>query len=224
MHEAALADAGPDRCRSCPINPAQAHSRDWTNRSEAEYHREAGHAARRRTGGTWPSSIGSVTAMLATGRAESAADILEKATRRSEHPGRCWTGWRPCGCTSASRRGRGRCGRKGLRGPDPAVAAARIGATYLAEGGLRSGAPGLPRGIQAKPDLFEACYSLAVLEQDAGDATASYELARKAVATAPNDRSREAAGRLADGVRAFASQPLASVPAADAQPRLATSP
>ena len=90
--------------------------------------------------------------------------------------------------------------------PDPSVAAARIGATYLAEEDFDAAHRAYRRALDAKPGLFEACYGLAVLEQDAGDATAAFELAKKAVAAAPDDRSRQAAARIAAAVERFAAK------------------
>jgi hypothetical protein len=56
-----------------------------------------------------------------------------------------------------------------------------------------------------KPNLFEACYGLAVLEADAGDPTAATELAKQAVAAAPDGRSRKAAALLVRYVGRFAA-------------------
>ncbi len=165
-----------------------------------------------------------VEAMLNDGRAESAADLLEEGYPPARAP------WEVLDRLATLRLHLGEPTRAralwqhGLSTPNAAVAKSRIGASYLAEADFESARRAYREALQAQPDLFEACYSLAVLEADAGDATTSYEYARKAVAAAPNERSREAAGRLVDGVRTFASQPLVAVPAADAQPRLATSP
>ena len=57
---------------------------------------------------------------------------------------------------------------KAASGPESAVAKARIGATYLVEGDFEPARRAYREAIQARPDLFEARYSLAVLEQDAG--------------------------------------------------------
>ena len=93
-----------------------------------------------------------VTGLLATGRRPAPPTSSRRPTRRSGRPGTCWTGWPPSACTSASRRERGRSGRKGLgEAPDPAVAAARIGATYLAEGDFESARRAYRRALAAKP-------------------------------------------------------------------------
>ncbi len=147
-----------------------------------------------------------VTGLLATGRAAAAADILEKANPPER------ASWDVLDRMATLRLHLGEPARaralwqQGLgEAPDPAVAAARIGATYLAEEDFESARRAYRRALAAKPDLFEACYSLAVLEQDAGDATAAYELAKQAVASAPNDRSREAAAMIAAAVKRFAA-------------------
>ena len=90
--------------------------------------------------------------------------------------------------------------------PDPAVAAARIGAAYLAEEDFESARKAYRRALAARPGLFEACYGLAVLELDAGDAAAAHDLATKAVAAAPDDRSRDAAARITRAVERFTAR------------------
>ncbi len=149
-----------------------------------------------------------VTRLLATGRAAAAADILEQANPPER------ASWDVLDRMATLRLHLGEPARaralwnQGLGGaPDPAVVAARIGATYLAEGDFESARRAYRRALATKPDLFEACYSLAVLEQDAGDATAAYELAKQAVAGAPNDRSRQAATAVAAAVKRFAASP-----------------
>jgi hypothetical protein len=53
--------------------------------------------------------------------------------------------------------------------------------------------------------LFEACYSLAVLEQDSGDAAAAHSRALEAIQSAPGDAARAAARQIAADVARFAS-------------------
>ena len=81
---------------------------------------------------------------------------------------------------------------------------ARIGTTYLAENDFESARKHYRLALDAKPDLFEALYSLAVLEADAGDAAAAFALGKKAAAAAPNDASRTAARLLTTRVARFA--------------------
>ena len=75
----------------------------------------------------------------------------------------------------------------GRRAQSPDYAEARIGTTYLAENDFESARKHYRLALEAKPDLFEALYCLAVLEQDAGNAAAAFELAKKAVTSAPNE-------------------------------------
>ena len=123
-----------------------------------------------------------VTAMLAAGRAESAAVLaraglsagtstlgrrrpdrdLAAAPRRAG-PGTC----------ALAESGRGsRAGRPRTRGS---------ATTYLVEDDFEAARRHYRQALEAKPDLFEAHYCLAVLEQDAGDAAAAYDLAQKAI-------------------------------------------
>ena len=57
--------------------------------------------------------------------------------------------------------------------PQPAIREARIGTSYLAENDFESARKHYRLALEAKPDLFEALYCLAVLESDAGDAPAA---------------------------------------------------
>jgi tetratricopeptide (TPR) repeat protein len=146
-----------------------------------------------------------VTGLLATGRARGAADALEKAYPSERAPWdvldqmatlRLHLG-EPAKARTYWQRGMGEA-------PDPAVAAARIAATYLAEEDFEAARKAYRRALGAKPELFEACYGLAVLEADAGDAAAATVMARKAVILARDDRSREAAASLLKSVEPFA--------------------
>jgi hypothetical protein len=147
-----------------------------------------------------------VEAMLVEGRAETAADLLEQGYPPARAP------WDVLDRLATLRLHLGEPSRaralwqNAVSTPQSAIARSRIGATYLAEEDLESARRAYREALQARPDLFEACYSLAVLEGDAGDATASYELALRAEATAPNELSREAARHLAAGVQPFAKK------------------
>jgi tetratricopeptide (TPR) repeat protein len=148
-----------------------------------------------------------VTALLATGRARSAADVLEKANPPER------SSWDVLDRMATLRLHLGEPARaralwqQGMgEAPDPAVAAARIAASHLAELDFEAARRDYHRALAAKPGLFEACYGLAVLEQDAGDATAALEMARKAEASAPDDHSREAAVSIARAVERFANR------------------
>ena len=147
-----------------------------------------------------------VTRMLATGRAESAADLLEKGYPPERIPweilDRIATLRLHLGQTARARD----LWRKAEKGPESAIGKARIGVTYLAEGNFESARRSYQDALQVNPDLFEASYSLAVLEQDAGDASAAYHFAERAIAAAPNDLSRTAARTIANSVKAFARE------------------
>ncbi|MHB1558352.1 MAG: tetratricopeptide repeat protein, partial [Isosphaeraceae bacterium] len=149
--------------------------------------------------------VGLVTKLLATGRAATAADVLEKANppERSSwdvldrlatlrlhlgEPARARSLWQ-LGAKTAT---------------DRAIATARIAATYLAEENFDAASKHYRLALEANPNLFEAAYGLAVLEQDAGNAEAAFELATKAAALAPNDRSRESAALILRSVKPFA--------------------
>ena len=62
----------------------------------------------------------------------------------------------------------------------------------------------IEQALDANPDLFEAHYCLAVLEQDAGHARPAHEQAVLALKAAPDDTGRSAARAIAAGVARFA--------------------
>ena len=88
--------------------------------------------------------------------------------------------------------------------PSSAVRDARIGSAYLAEGQFAAARNAYEQALASDPNLFEARYGLAVLEQDAGRASAAYEHARAAIESAPTDVARSAARAVASGVAQFA--------------------
>jgi tetratricopeptide (TPR) repeat protein len=145
-----------------------------------------------------------VTALLASGRAESAVALLEKA-RAAEH-----SPWDMADRIATLRLHLGEPARaraaweNSVEGPQTAVREARIGTTYLAENDYESARKHYRLALDAKADLFEALYCLAVLEADAGDAAAAFALGKKATAAAPNEASRSAARFLTTRVARFA--------------------
>jgi tetratricopeptide (TPR) repeat protein len=145
-----------------------------------------------------------VTKQLATGRTESAAALLERANppeRASwEVIDRIATLRLHLGEPSLARS----LWQKATSVPEPAVRDARIGTTYLVEGDFNTARRYYLQAIQAKPDLFEARYSLAVLEQDDGNAMACFEQARQAVKSAPDASAQTAARTVASSVARFA--------------------
>jgi tetratricopeptide (TPR) repeat protein len=147
-----------------------------------------------------------VTALLASGRAERAAQLLEEAYPPERAP------WAVIDRVATLRLHLGEPSRaralwqKATSVPEPAVAMARVGATYLVEGDLEAARRAYRQALQAQPDLFEACYSLAVLEQDAGDATTASERALEALGMARGDVQRTAARQIASDVARFAGK------------------
>lgn len=146
-----------------------------------------------------------VESLLASGRARAAADVLAEASppERAE--------WEILDRMATLRLHLGEPARaralwqQGIgTAPDAAVAAARIAVTHLAEEDFEAARTAYRRALAARSGLFEACYGLAVLELDAGDAAAAHELARRAVAAAPDEHSRGAAALIARAVERFA--------------------
>ncbi|MFI5460698.1 MAG: tetratricopeptide repeat protein [Isosphaerales bacterium] len=145
-----------------------------------------------------------VTAQLGTGRAESAARLLEQAHPAERAP------WEVVDRIATLRLHLGEPARardlwrKAVTAPQPDIRDARIGTTYLVEGDFEAARRHLRQALEARPDSFEANYCLAVLEQDAGDAQSAYELARKAAGAAPDEAARSAARAIAFGAARFA--------------------
>ncbi|MGP0064565.1 MAG: tetratricopeptide repeat protein [Isosphaeraceae bacterium] len=214
MYEAAL--PATDRLMSLyPINQAQLAIQLEAGTKRAEYLEKLGTAPST----SWRNLAELdpiITRMLSQGRAEGAADLLEKAYPPDGIP------WAILDRIATLRLHLGEPARaralwqKAAAGPESAVAMAWIGATYFAEGDFEAARRSYLEALQTNPELFEACYSLALLEQDAGDATKSYEFARKAITMAPNDLSRTAARKIAESVAAFARK--AQAPTADQKP------
>ena len=80
----------------------------------------------------------------------------------------------------------------------------RIGTTYLVEGDFDEATRHYEQAIKADPNLFEAHYCLAVLEQDRGNAQAAHDQAVLALAAAKDGISRSAARAIANAVARFA--------------------
>jgi tetratricopeptide (TPR) repeat protein len=145
-----------------------------------------------------------VTAQLANGQAESAARLLEQAHPADRAP------WEVIDRIATLRLHLGEPARarallqKALAVPEGALRDTRIGTTYLVEGDFEAARRHYRKALEARSDLFEACYCLAVLEQDAGNASAAHELARKAAAAAPDQAARSTARVIASSVARFA--------------------
>jgi tetratricopeptide (TPR) repeat protein len=201
MHEAALPLL--DRIEALyPTNQLQSREQAEIAAARAEYERLLG-ATPSTTWRNLSELDQIVTAQLASGRAGSAAALLERtnppdraswevanrmATLRLHlgEPARARELWRKAGSAS-----------------EPAIRDARIATTYLVECDFDAARRYYQQSLGEKPDLFEANYGLAVLEQDAGNAAAALDAARKAIATAPHAAARAAARVIAAGVRPF---------------------
>jgi tetratricopeptide (TPR) repeat protein len=203
MNEAVL----PVIDRLISLHPGNAHQRDQqeqAGRERLEYERRLGPAPAT----TWRnlSELEQiVSALLAHGRAASAAELLERANP-GEQPS-----WVAADRIATLRLHLGESARarqfwqKARPAPEPGLREARIAATYLVEGDFNAARRSYEEALKTNPDLFEALYGLAVLEQDAGHATAAYGRAVRAVKAAPGDSARSAAKTFASSVEPFAA-------------------
>ena len=145
-----------------------------------------------------------VTALLASGRAQSAVVLLEKAYPPEHAPwdaaDRIASLWLHLGEPARARA----VWENAVGVPDRANRESRIGTTFLAEGDFESARKHYRLALEAKPDFFEALYCLAVLEQDDGSAAAAYDLAKRAMASAPDEAARSAARSITSSVARFA--------------------
>jgi tetratricopeptide (TPR) repeat protein len=145
-----------------------------------------------------------VTALLASGRARTAAELLEEANPPERAPweviDRTSTLWLHLGEPAGARR----LLDKAADSSRAAVREARIGATYLVEGNFAAARQHYQRSLEASPDLFEAHYGLAVLARDNANAAAAYDAALRAIKTAPHEAARSAAREIALSVARFA--------------------
>ncbi len=145
-----------------------------------------------------------VTDQLAAGRAESAADLLERAYPPEK------ASWEIIDKMATLRLHLGEPARareiwrKATTIPKAGMKDARIGTTYLIEGNFDVARGHYQQALDANPNLFEAHYCLAVLEQEEGHARPAYEQAGLALKTAPGDSARSAARAIAAGVARFA--------------------
>jgi tetratricopeptide (TPR) repeat protein len=144
-----------------------------------------------------------VTALLAAGRVQSAAELLERANPPER------ADWALLDRMATMRLHLGEPARarelwmKAASDAPPAIPMARAGATYLVEGDYQAARKLLQQALESQPGLFEACYCLAVVEQDSGNAAAAYDLAIKAIKLAPDELSRAASRAIASGVARF---------------------
>jgi tetratricopeptide (TPR) repeat protein len=145
-------------------------------------------------------------ALLATGRAEAAANFLERAYPKAES--------RPWEITDRIATIRLHLGRPDLARalwsastpPRPALRHARIGAAFLAEDDFDSARGAYKAALDAEPELFEALYGMAVLEYDAARPDQALAAARRAEKAAPSDLPRSTASALAASSAPFAGR------------------
>lgn len=150
-----------------------------------------------------------VNGLLAAGRAETAAEVLERAAppeaRTWEEADRIATLRMHLGQPDQARA----AWRAVADPPRPALRDARVGCSYLVQESFDAAREAFRAAINADPNLFEAPYGLAILEQDAGRAAEALAAARRAVAIAPNDIARSAAQGIIATVTPYATSPLA---------------
>jgi tetratricopeptide (TPR) repeat protein len=145
-----------------------------------------------------------VSELLATGRAGSAADLLERAYSSEGRP------WTVTDRIATLRLHLGEPARarsvwaRASNAPHPAARAARLAVTYLVEGSFDQARKRYQEALIADPHLFEAHYGLAVLELDAGNAQAALAEARRAEGDARSDIAKSAAETIISDVTPYA--------------------
>lgn len=151
-----------------------------------------------------------INGLLAGGRAETAADYLERAWPAESR------GWDETDRIATLRLHLGQpdraraIWRQSATPKNPALRDTRVAITYLVEGDFEAARQRLRAVLADDPSIFEAHYILAELEQDAGRASESLAAARKARSLAPNDFARYAAGQIVEFVTPYAMPPIAS--------------
>jgi tetratricopeptide (TPR) repeat protein len=146
-----------------------------------------------------------LAALLASGRAGSAADLIERdyppEARSWEQADRLATLRLHLGEPA-----RARATWQAAPASQPAIRLARIAASYLVEDHFNTARRAYNEALAAQPNLFEALYGLAVTEQDAGHAAAALAAAREAQGHAPGDVAQSAAQNIAVWVQPYASR------------------
>ncbi len=147
-----------------------------------------------------------VTRLLAAGRVGSAADLLEQAypdsTRTWEVSERIATLRLHLGDPEHARQ----VLQNGLPPAQTALRASRVAMTFLIEDEFDQARKLFDEAIKLAPDLFEARYGLAVLEQDAGRAAAAFSAAREAERVATSDFARSSAQAIAAESKGYVRQ------------------
>jgi hypothetical protein len=144
-----------------------------------------------------------VSALLASGRARAAADLLERAYPAGGRP------WEVSDRIASLRLHLGEPERaravwqEGLAPADRGLRPARVASTYHVEGETEKARRLYHEALAASARLFEAHYGLAVLEQDAGRAAEAHRAASAAVRSAPSDIAAAAARLIVDQTAPF---------------------
>ncbi len=150
-----------------------------------------------------------VNRLLGSGRAATAADLLNRSTldsiRTWDDVDRIATLRLHLGQPAEARK----LWQEAPNPPRPGLREARVAVTQLVQGDFESARTAYRSAIAANPELFEACYGLAVLEQDAGHAANALNAARRSAALAPTDVARSAAQGIVALVSPYATSPIA---------------
>lgn len=148
-----------------------------------------------------------LSALRASGRAATIADFLERSHPPEKRP---WgvtdelaTIWLHLGRPDLARAVWRSC----TRPPNPAIVRARVAASYLVEDDFDPARDEYQEALRLDPNLFEAQFGLAILEQDAGNADAARAAARLARGLAPNNVARNAVVALEDFVDPYCLKP-----------------
>jgi hypothetical protein len=146
-----------------------------------------------------------LSSLLNSGRAESAAKLIERAYPRAE--ARAWETADQL-ATLRLHLGHPALAREAwasVANPTrPALQAARVAVCYLVEGDFETARRQYQKALEAEPKLFEALYGLAIVEQDDAQAAAAVSAADRAAENAPSPLARELATAIANDARPFA--------------------
>ncbi len=144
-----------------------------------------------------------VDRLLASGRAATAAGVIEGAHRAEARP---WF-WADRLATLRLHLGQPDQARAVWRDavdpPSPALRSARVALTYLVEANDAAARQAYSEAIASDSNLFEAQFGLARVEQAAGQARAAIAAARRAETTAPTDRARALAREIVTQVSPY---------------------
>jgi len=150
-----------------------------------------------------------VNGLLAAGRAESAAECLERArpveARTWEDADKIATLRLHLGEPAKARA----IWQSVSAPPREAVRLARVAVTYFVEDRTGEARANYTAALAREPVLFEALYGLAVLEQDDGHAREALDAARKAEKVATSDSARSALRSIIATVTPYATSAIA---------------